>query len=65
MTASAPIYKSHKNMKLLKSWKRADFLLRSLTCMTSFDPGYRHPRKYSRGRLCQILTNIFLPETQQ
>jgi len=33
MTANAPIYKSHKNMKLLKSWTRADFRLRSFTWM--------------------------------
>ena len=51
MTASAPIYKSHKNMKLQKSWKRADFRLRSCTWMTSLDPGARYPLKYSRVNL--------------
>jgi len=48
MTASAPIYKSHKNMKILKSWKRANFRLRSCTWITSFDPVARYRRKYSR-----------------
>ena len=50
MTASAPFYKSHKNMKVLENWKRADFRLRSFTWMTSFNPRYRDPRKYSRAR---------------
>jgi len=38
MTASAPIHKSHKKKKLLKSWKLADTGLRSFTWVTSFDP---------------------------
>jgi len=37
MTASAPIYKSHKKMKLLKSRKRSD-ALRRFHVMNSFDP---------------------------
>ena len=44
MTASAPIYKSHKKMRLLKSWKLADARLRSFTRLSSFDPGLPDPR---------------------
>jgi len=44
MTVGTPIYKSHKNMKLLKNGKRADFRLRSFTWMTSFGTGLLDPR---------------------
>jgi len=44
MTASAPIYKSHKKMKLLKSWKRADARLHSFTWVNSLDPGHPYTR---------------------
>jgi len=48
MTASSPICKSHKKMKLLKSWKRADARLHNFTWVNSFDPGNRDPCKRSR-----------------
>jgi len=47
MTASAPIHKSHKKKKLVKSWKLADARLRSLTWVTSFDPGLPDPVRYT------------------
>jgi len=37
-----------QKMKVLKNWKRADARWCSFTWMTSWDPGHRDPRWYSR-----------------